>query len=315
MVSLLLTVGMISSAQDFGFGGNQQSHRQAQYSHKYSDINYAGDSMAYHTLDVYLPQGKRPKRGYPVVVHIYGSAWFSNNSKGAADIHTICAALLDAGYAVVCPNHRSSLDAHYPAQIQDIKAVVRWVRGNAKEYGLDSRFVATSGFSSGAHLASLCAATNDVVTGRSGEVEMDIEGSIGHYTQESSRVSACCEWSGPIDLMNMDCGGLRPDKEHSPEAVLMGYVFMGHEDAYRLLSPIHYLSPRTVPIMVCHGEADQVVPVCQGKELYEALQDARVPVSRLLLQPEGGHGFNMYSEENLREMVTFFDKARRKRCK
>ena len=89
-----------------GFGGDQSSQAKAEYSEKFSDINYAGDDgQVYHMLDIYLP--KEVKDKYPVVVHIYGSAWGSNSSKGAADINTICAALLKAGYAVVTPNHRS----------------------------------------------------------------------------------------------------------------------------------------------------------------------------------------------------------------
>ena len=94
------------------FGGVQANDNKMEYSKKFADINYVGDDQAYHTLDIYLP--KEEKASYPVVIHIYGSAWFSNNSKNMADLNTICAALLDAGYAVVTPNHRSSNDAKYP---------------------------------------------------------------------------------------------------------------------------------------------------------------------------------------------------------
>ncbi len=298
----------ICFAQDFGFGGNQQSDTKAQYSEKYADLNYCDDGQAFHTLDVYLPKTKMPKKGYPVIVHIYGSAWFSNNSKGWADINTICAALLDAGYAVVCPNHRSSNDAKYPAQIQDIKAVVRWVRGNAGKYHFDKRYVGTSGFSSGAHLASLCAATNGVKTKRIGNAEMDIEGSLGNYTNERSDVFACCEWSGPIDLMNMDCDGVK--KQHpAPEDNLMGFPYQGNEDAYALLSPITFINETTVPIFVNHGLKDNVVPNCQGKLFWEALQQANVKGAKAHFEPNGGHGYQMYSRENLVEMVKFFMSA------
>ena len=120
----------------FGFGGQQHSAEDMHYSQKFSDINYAGDNEAYHTLDIYLPEKKQDK--YPVVIHIYGSAWFSNSSKGMADLGTICTALLKAGYAVVTPNHRSSMDAKYPAQIHDIKAVIRFLRAKADDYNLDT---------------------------------------------------------------------------------------------------------------------------------------------------------------------------------
>lgn len=310
ILSMLLCMGINeATAQNFGFGGNQQSDVQAQFSQKFTDINYADDNEAYHTLDVYIPKTKAPKSGYPVIVHIYGSAWFSNSSKGMADINTICAALLDAGYAVVCPNHRSSSDAKYPAQINDIKAVVRWIRGNAKQYNFDKNYVGTSGFSSGAHLATLCATTNGVKVAKLGDVEMDIEGNLGKYTNEKSDVFACCEWSGPIDLMNMDCDGV-PKQGFKPEDALMGFAYPGHENAYQLLSPIYYINETTVPIRVNHGIKDNVVPQCQGKELYDALEAKGVKGISYVFEPEGGHGFNMYNEANLKAMVDHFNAAR-----
>lgn len=301
---------IITNAQNFGFGGNQQSDVKAEYSEKYTDLNYADDGQAYHTLDVYLPKTAEPKKGYPVIIHVYGSAWFSNSSKGTADINTICAALLQAGYAVVCPNHRSSMDAKYPAQINDIKAVVRWVRGNAKKYHFDKRYIGTSGFSSGAHLASLCATTNGVKEAKLGNAKYDIEGSIGKYTRQKSDVYACCEWSGPIDLMNMDCDGIK--KNHpAPEDALMGFEYKGNETAYSLLSPIYYANETTVPIMIFHGSQDNVVPQCQGKEFYTKLALGKVKECFYIPVDGGGHGYNMYSKENLKKMTDFFDKYRK----
>ncbi|MCQ2228151.1 MAG: alpha/beta hydrolase [Bacteroidales bacterium] len=290
----------------FGFGGNQNSDSQAQYSEKFADINYAGDDLASHTLDIYLPKEKKDK--YPVIVHIYGSAWFSNSSKGIADINTICAALLEAGYAVVTPNHRASIEAKYPAQINDIKAVVRFLRGNADKYKLDASFIGTSGFSSGAHLASLMATSNGVKYGRCGKAEYDIEGTLGNYTEYSSMVNACCEWSGPIDLLNMDCDGIEKPK-NSPEEVVMGMPKEGNEDYYKLLNTTYYIDANDVPVGMFHGDADNVVPCCQSDLLFEKLQQAGVKTF-FIKQPGGGHGFNMYSPENLKKMVEWFDAAR-----
>ena len=143
-MSLTLTLGALGLfAQPTGFGGFQMPKVDVRCSQKIADVDYAGDGQVYHKLDIYLP--KVEKDTYPVVVHIYGSAWFSNNSKGMADLGTIVNALLDAGYAVVCPNHRSSMDAKFPAQIHDIKGVVRFVKANAAKYKFDPSFVAAGG--------------------------------------------------------------------------------------------------------------------------------------------------------------------------
>ena len=171
-----------------GFGGFQRPDAILETSQQWKDVNYAGDDQAYHTCDIYLP--KQEKASYPVVIHIYGSAWFSNNSKGAADLGTIVKALLDAGYAVVCPNHRSSGDAKWPAQIHDIRAVIRFVRGEAAKYKFDTSFIATSGFSSGGHLASTAATTSGIKQTKVGTVDIDLEGSLGNFTNESSTAVA-----------------------------------------------------------------------------------------------------------------------------
>ena len=109
----------------------------------WKDINYAGDKMGYHTLDIYLPETEKPD--YPAIVVIYGSAWLSNNLKEAA-FGSLGKPLLDAGFAVITPNHRSSADAKFPAQINDIKAAIRFIRAKAAEYKIDTSFIAVTGY-------------------------------------------------------------------------------------------------------------------------------------------------------------------------
>ncbi len=301
-------VGAVLQAQPAGgFGGFQLQENKLECSQKFTDVDYASDGEVYHKLDIYLP--KEVKASYPVVIHIYGSAWFSNNSKGAADLNTICATLLDAGCAVVCPNHRSSTDAAFPAQIQDIKAVIRFVRGEAEKYHFDTSFIGISGFSSGGHLASLAAVTNGIREYTVGNTTMDIEGSIGNYTSYSSDVDVAFDWSGPVDLMNMDCGEAMK-MQVSPEEVILGGVKLADDPSpYAILSPITYAAQNTVPIHIFHGSADNVVPVCQGRRFYDELKKGKAEVAYTEVYG-GGHGFNMYSDENLAEMVDFAIRAK-----
>ena len=289
-----------------GFGGFQQQ-ANLETSQEWKDINYVGDDMAYHTCDIYLPKEK--KDNYPVVIHIYGSAWFNNNGKGMADLGTIVKALLEAGYAVVCPNHRSSMDAPWPAQIHDIRAVIRFVRGEAKKYHFDSSFIATSGFSSGGHLSSVAATTSGIKQTKVGTVDIDLEGSLGKYTNESSAVNAACDWSGPVDLTAMDCGDHMTMGENSPEDVLLKSKLSKEPDKYLSLSATNYVDANDPPIIIFHGEKDNVVPCCQGKKFYELLKAAGVKTEATFV-PEGGHGMGMYSQENLQKMVDFLHVAR-----
>ena len=308
LLSFLSCMAVVAMAQPAGgFGGFQVPEVKLETSQQWKDVNYAGDDQTYHTCDIYLP--KQEKDAYPVVIHIYGSAWFNNNGKGAADLGTIVKALLEAGYAVVCPNHRSSMDAKWPAQIHDIRAVIRFVRGEAKKYKFDPSFIATSGFSSGGHLASIAATTSGIKQTKVGNIDIDLEGNIGNYPNECSRVNAACDWSGPVDLTAMDCGESMKMGENSPEDVLLDSKLDKEPDKYRSLSATYYVDKKNPPIIIFHGEKDNVVPCCQGKMFYELLKAAGVKTEATFV-PEGGHGMGMYAEENLQKMVNFLNAVR-----
>ena len=313
LLSAALALGMLAGlrAQPAGMSQAQLagfSFRlpEIRCSAKFLDVDYAGDGQVYHKLDIYLPSEKRDS--YPVVIHIYGSAWFSNSSKGMANLDSIGQALLDAGYALVCPNHRSSMDAKFPAQIQDIKAAIRFVRAKAGEYGFDTSFIGISGFSSGGHLSSLAGTTSNVKTAKVGEYDVDLEGSVGPYTDFSSAVDCVCDWSGPIDLLNMECEWERP-WGGTPEEALLGVDYAGQDDLFRTIDPITYLDPSDPPLIVFHGTKDNVVPHCQGVELYEAVQKQGI-VTDLNLVEGAGHGINLFVEPWLSEMVEFVNAAR-----
>ena len=297
LMSLTFALGALGLfAQPAGFGGFQMPKVDVRCSQKIADVDYAGDGQVYHKLDIYLP--KEVKASYPVVIHIYGSAWFSNNSKGMADLGTIVNALLDAGYAVVTPNHRSSMDAKFPAQIHDIKGVIRFVKAHAAEYKFDTSFVAISGFSSGGHLASLAATSSN---------QPQLEGNVGGNLKFSSAVDAACDWSGPVDLNYMSCGNKEDTWNHGPEEAVMGFSFKGNEEAFKYLNATTYIGPDDPPVCIFHGTADNVVPSCQAPHFYGLLQDAMVD-SELHMVEGGGHGMNMYTEETLSAMVAFLNR-------
>ena len=293
-----------------GFGGFQAPQVDLPTSQEWKDVNYVGDDQAYHTCDIYLP--KKEAESYPVVIHIYGSAWFSNSSKGMADLGTIVKTLLENGYAVVCPNHRSSMDAKWPAQIHDIRAVIRFVRGEAKKYKFDTSFIATSGFSSGGHLASIAATTTGTKQTKVGTVDIDLEGNLGNYLQESSDVNAACDWSGPVDLTAMDCGEGMKMGDNSPEDVLLNSKLAKEPDKYLSLSATNYVDSNDPPVIIFHGDQDRVVPNCQGKMFFELLKAAGVK-TEATFPADGSHGGpQMYTEENLQKMVHFLDCVRQK---
>lgn len=290
-----------------GFGGQQSGNDKMEYSEKFADVNYAGDGKGYHNMDIYLPKEK--KDSYPVVIHTYGSAWSMNNYKGSADLNTICAALLKAGYAVVTPNHRSASDAIYPAQLHDLKAVLRFVRGNAAKYKFDTSFVAMSGFSSGGHLSSLVATTCGMTEGKSGSVTVDLVGSLGDFTSFGTCIDALSMWSAPTDIYTMN-----PIKNFmgsgTYEGAFIGAEREGNKDKWNVASSPYYVSDDDPPVILFHGTSDKTVNIEQSEEMYDSLQRHGVE-SEFVRVSGGDHGSaNMYTEETLGKMVAFFDKAR-----
>ena len=304
MASCLLAAAT-AFAQFGGFGG-PQGGGSVPDADKTADVNYAGDGKTYHTLDIYIP--KEAKDSYPVVIHTYGSAWSMNNMKGSADLSTICAAYVKAGYAVVTPNHRSASDAIYPAQLHDIKAVVRFVRGNAAKYKFDTTFIAVSGFSSGGHLSSLTATTCGLKEGKSGSVTVDLVGDLGEFTSYSSCVDGAVLWSPPTDIYTMNpisMGG-----SGTMEGAFIGVEREGNKDKWMVASSPYYASDDDPPVIMFHGTSDNVVNIEQSQELYDSLKNHNV-VTEFVKVSGGQHGGDvMYASANLDKAVEFLDKAR-----
>lgn len=295
MKHLLIVIASLITVHCFG----------QQYSKVWKDLNYAGDSMNYHQLDIYLP--KVQKKSYPVVLYIYGSAWLSNRSKGA-DMNTIGKALLDAGFAVVMPNHRSSIDAKFPAPIQDIKAAIRFVRANAKKYQLNASFIGISGSSSGGNMAAMAGTTSGVKSYTLGSTSVDIEGQVGPNKKYSSSVNAVVDWFGPTNMLVMDsCGGTYTthNAPNSPASLYIGGPIQEYKEKCLLASPITYVDKNDPPFLIFHGDKDNVVPHCQSELLYDALQKAKVP-SQFYLVPDGNHGPGVHVDKNIKLMVDFF---------
>ena len=271
----------------------------------WKNLNYAGDSLVAHQLDVYLPS--TPKASYPVVVVVYGSAWMSNSSKGA-DLNTLGKALLDAGFAVVMPNHRASRDAKFPAPMNDIKAVIRFVRANASTYQFDTSFVGITGSSSGGNMAAMAGTSRNVKQQVLGNEQIDIEGSVGPHTAFSSSVDAVVDWFGPTNMLVMDsCGGTNfiHNDAKSPASLYIGGPIQEHKELTLLASPTTYVDAGDPPFLIFHGDKDRVVPHCQSKILYDALQKAKVP-SQFILVPNGQHGPGVHVPEHIATMVDFF---------
>jgi acetyl esterase/lipase len=240
-------------------------------------------------LDLYLPRDSAAPT--PVILWVHGGGWRAGSKRDLPPFD-----LVRHGYALASIDYRLSQEAPFPAQLEDCKAALRWLRGNAKRYNLDGDHIGAWGFSAGGHLAALLGTTG-------GERELKCRrGSAGR----SNRVQAVCDFSGPADLaaLGRDPGPRQQDLESIISRLLGGSLSTHLEQAQRA-SPISHISRDDAPFLIVHGDRDDVVPLRQSQRFYQALRKGHVP-AEMLVVPGGGHGL---SHPAVRPMVeAFFDR-------
>jgi acetyl esterase/lipase len=249
-------------------------------------------------LDLYRPENR--SGNLPVVVWIYGGAWRTRNRVQQAPRASW---LATHGYAVAVIDYRLSSEALFPAQINDCKAAVRWLRTNAAKFGLDAGHIGAWGESSGGHLATLLGVTGDVA---------DLEGDLGNADQ-SSRVQAVVDFFGPTDFLQMDAHALpgatlKHDPPASPESQLVGGAIKENVQKVARANPITYVTKDAPPFLIVHGEQDLSVPLHQSELLYEALKKAQVDVTFYKIAGAGHSGSIFYTEMMQAAVQAFFDK-------
>ena len=124
----------------------------------------------------------------------------------------------------------------------------------------------------------------------------------------SSHVNAVVDWFGPTDFLIMDqCGSkLAHDAINSPESQLIGGAIQDHPQKVLEANPLHYISKKTPPFLIIHGNKDKLVPYCQSEVLVKALEEKGIP-SELVLIEEGKHGPGGFGRSIHQKMGNFLN--------
>jgi acetyl esterase/lipase len=243
-------------------------------------------------MDLYALKAP-PKDPLPVVVWIHGGGWYEGDKETGQHMAEFAA----AGYLGVSVEYRLSGEARFPAQIEDCKCAIRFLRAHAQQYHLDPNRIGVWGSSAGGHLVALL--------GTSGGVKA-LEGH-GGWANYSSRVNAVADWFGPTNFLRMDdfpCA-IRHNDASSPESRLIGGPIQEHKGAVKKANPISYISKDDPPFLLMHGDEDNVVPINQSVLLYHALKLAGVDAEFHRVH-KAGHGFDRLHLKN--KVLTFFDR-------
>jgi acetyl esterase/lipase len=262
-----------------------------------SNIEYARVSSKSLLLDLYLPpSGQAP---FPLIVWIHGGGWSGGNK--ALGINSLQVRQTSRGYAVASLNYRLSGEAIFPAQIEDCKAAIRWLRANAAQYNIDANRIGVWGSSAGGHLVALLGTSGDVA---------DLEGTVGGNLQHSSRVQAVVDWFGPARLLSMasqelPCSAIDHNAANSPASNLVGCAIQSCPDKAERASPTSYVTADDPPFLLMHGTSDCVVPPLQSQELFDRLKATGVKATLTYLQG-AGHGGAAFTSANSQTQIEGF---------
>jgi acetyl esterase/lipase len=246
------------------------------------NLEYANVHGKSLLMDLYLPE--KADKPVPVILIVHGGGWIGGDKR----VGLVALPWVPKGFAIASINYRFSNEAIYPAQIQDCKAAVRWLRTHAKYYNLDSDEIGAWGDSAGGHLVALLGTTAGV---------KELEGDEGNLDQ-SSKVQAVCDWYGPTDFLKIveESGKsetrnvLNADSADSLVSKLIGGPIQQNKEKTEKANPITFITKDAAPTLIMHGDKDPLVPLAQSELFRDALKKAGVEV-KLQVIHGAGHGF------------------------
>lgn len=239
------------------------------------DIVYA--TMDGHELKLDIAYPKDNKGNLRAVVYFHGGGWEAGDKEADRAI-----TFAKNGLVGIAIQYRLSGVAQFPAAVNDCKTAVRWTRVNAKKYGINPDKIGVMGESAGGHLAALVGMSNG---------DSYLEGN-GPYKEYSSNVQAVVDCFGPTDLtlLKDSPSPMKPDSKIGQIASWLGKSMEEAPEIAKKANPITYIDPKDPPVLILHGEEDNLVPMQQSEIFYDAMVKAGVK-TKFVRVKNAGHGF------------------------
>ncbi|MEY2927345.1 MAG: hypothetical protein RL367_1822 [Pseudomonadota bacterium] len=227
-------------------------------------------------MDIYTPP--KGKAARPLILFIHGGGWVGGHTRhsgATADVPKVLAARAAEGFVVASLEYRLAGEAAFPAQLQDARAGLRFLKANAAKYGIDTSRTGIWGGSAGGHLTALTALS-------CGDTSVDLQPAPAGTECVQSAVT----WYGVFDFAPLmaraggDAAGQR----------LLGCAGPCETDKIRKASPVSYIDKSDPPFLLIHGTADKTVDVSQSHLAEAAMKAAGEPVESLYI-PGVDHSF------------------------
>lgn len=231
-------------------------------------------------IDIYMPKAKAPK---PLVLYIHGGGWVGGHTRHSGALSNfpqVLAKLASEGFVVASLEYRLSGEAPFPAQLQDARAALRFLKDNAGKYGIDPTRVGVWGGSAGGHLTGLVATS-------CGETAVDPKPAPAG----SECVQAAVTWYGVFDFAPMLKRSIANGSLNAAENMLLRCKPAEcTAESVAAVSPITHVDAKDPPMLLIHGEKDAVVDVEQSHMMEARLKAAGVPVDAIYI-PGVDHSF------------------------
>jgi triacylglycerol lipase len=249
------------------------------------DLTYARQGDESLACDMFIPAGDGP---FPAVLVVHGGAWMSGN-KG--QMTGTAVALAEHGYTACSIDYRLAPKHHFPAQIDDCKAAVRWLRSHAKEYKIDPQRLGGYGYSAGGQLVALLGVTDP---------QDGLEGPDAKADSPSTRLQCVVAGGAPCDFRALpaDSGRL---------AYWLGGSRSEKPLLYQQASALNFVTADDPPSFFFHGEDDRLVPLASPRIMVEQLTASRVPAT-LHSIPGAGHIQTFFNNDARAAAIEFLDK-------
>lgn len=246
-------------------------------------------------LDIYLPKDKQQKNR-PAIMFVHGGGWRSGYR---INFTPFAIAMAQRGYVAATISYRLSGESQYPAAIYDVKAAIRWLRTNAKKYGVNPEQIAVSGGSAGGQIASLTGVTN-------GLDKFDPQHA---KSRVSSDVQAIVNIDGLSDFTSEAARFHEDDPRKTPSAAgaWFGGRYAEKTALWHEASPTFYVNKKTPPILFLISAQERFS--VGHKEMIEKMKSLNVPyqVTQIPRTPHSFWLFDPWLQPSVDAAAKFLD--------
>ncbi len=279
-----------------------------------SDVTYAqvpdrGYTNKDLTMHIVMP---RDDQKHPAIVYVNGGGFINANKDGYMQQWLD---LAEHGYVVASITYRVAPTTTFPGPLEDVKAAVRYLRANADRFGIDAKHIGVFGGSAGGYLAAMAGTTNGVKgfdKGANLDQSSDVQAVVDVYgVSDVNYIGA--DYSEQVQAMHRSAA--------ATEALWVNGspVFGGKDggisanpEGAKAANPLTYISSKTAPFLLMHGDADVVVSPSQTELLREALAQHNIEATRYLVKGAAHGGPFWVQPEIMDIIIAFYDKHLKK---